>query len=768
MDSVVPVSFGDFGMLVAAGVLAAAACGIFFFRKPELPATAAWIFLAGILCLALAAGKPVWNRPSKKSVAVMVDLSPSTRGATFRDAGFLSRRLHDLLGKTPYHLWGFADGPPVEFPPTLAEMPADQTRFAPVNADAIILFSDCQFDLPAWSPPVYVVVDSNLEQPEDGQVKGLRIEGNRLTAEITNGGPSRVAIFDGTAGEIDEPIGTGSIRMGKMLSRLATSASVQLNQNDLWPENDAMTIENSPPFASESWWVGGRAAADSNGKALAGWRSMPARDLPQSPEKYLAPAVIVLDNVAADQLNPTATDNLTQYVRDLGGSVVILGGDQAFTAGGYVGTALDALSPLASCPPDAALRWMVLVDSSGSMSADAGDVTRWQAASTAAVRLLRMLPPHDVVQIGQFSADLRWWSKGKNAQDTSALSLPPTDAAPIGPTDLEAALDHIAAETDGSMPTRLLVVSDCDVAISQPAQLSDLLKSKHIELYVLAIGAGSGLDTVRQITAATGGAVLEQDDVGQWYSSLLKLSRSAAPSNLMDTPITLRAMGEEGFGDGESIPQWNRTWLKENAEEITRAMFAESRTPMVATWKFGRGSVTAVAFSPDVDRAVDLASEEALKPRDPRFNITWETGINVGASIVATDGSIPINDLQFVLELAGDGAPESLPVEQTAPGLYSGRLPAPRQPAIATLRCGDQIVDRVAVPGCYPREFAHIGNDHEAMRKLAERSGGAVIWSGSNARLDFQWPPREAPLSPWLNGAGAVFIVAGLMRYRSE
>jgi hypothetical protein len=758
-------------MLIAALVLAAAAAGVFFVRRPDLPPTAAWIALAGLLSLALAAGRPVWHHPAEKTVAVMVDLSPSTRGATFRDPTFLSRRLRDLLGKTPYHVWGFSDGSPVEFPQTLDDMPCDQTKFSPVDADAIVLFSDCQFDLPQWSPPIYVVVDPNLEQPGDARVDGLQINGGRLTASISNGGVPRVATFDGTTGIPDAPAPTGQSQISRPMSPEATSASVQLNGNDPWPENDSMTIQNSPPFAAESWWVGSRTATDAGGKPLPQWRFMSPLRLPHSPDKYLAPAVIVLDNVAAADLGPTATDDLTQYVRDLGGSLLILGGDHAFTIGGYIGSPLDTLSPLASCPPDPSQRWMLLVDSSGSMSTEIGDVTRWQAASTAAVRILPLLPPTDVVQIGQFSSDLQWWSKGKSAAETAGLSLPPSDAAPIGPTDLEAALDHIAAETDDSMPTRLLVLSDCDAEIQQPDQLSALLKARRIQLFVLAIGNGSGLDTIRQISVATGGSVVEQDDPGQWFDSLLKLGQSAMPSNEMDTPITLRAVGPPNFGDGVTIATWNRTWLKPHAREITRGMFQESGTSIVAAWHFGRGSVTAVAFSPDVQPAIDLANQIALKPRDPRFTITWKTGVSVGASVVAADGSIPINDLQFTMELTGDaesGGPQTLPVPQTAPGRYEAYMSAPRQPSIATLRCGERIVDRISVPGCYAPEFANIGNNHDNMRKLADQSGGEVIWTGDSTRLDFHWPPRQEPLSPWLNGAGAALIAAALLRYRTS
>ncbi len=769
MQPTVPVTFTSIPMLIAAAILAISACWIVLSRRPNLPQTVLWISLAAVLCLAIAAGRPVWHRPAERGVAVMVDLSPSTRGATFRDPTFLSRRLRDLLGKTSYHLWGFAGGAPVEFPPNLSEMPCDETHFMPVQADAIILFSDCQFAVPGWCPPTYVVVDPSLEQTSDARVDSLEIDGHRLRATFANSGNPRVAIFDGTVGTPDVPIPTGSSRVARNLSSLATSATVELNPNDLWPENDSMTIQNSPQFAGESWWVGSRTASEQTGPFGSTWKSMQAPQMPHSTSRYLAAAVIVLDNVSPDQLSPTTTDDLTQYVRDLGGSLLILGGDHAFSAGGYTGTPLDALSPLASSPPGPLMRWMILVDSSGSMSASTGgDLTRWQAASTAAVKLVPTLPPQDPVQIGQFAADLRWWSTNQSAAATAQLLLPPTDAVPIGPTDLEAALDHIASETDASLPTRLLLVSDCDVQISQPEQLSELLNAKKIELFVLAIGHGSGIDTVRRIAIATGGNVLEQSEAGRWASSLQQLGRSALPESIIESPVMLRSVAPPVFGDGQSIAAWNRTWLKDHAQEITRALYKETDVPMAATWRFGRGTVTAVAFSPDVQPVMDLADQTALKPRDPRYSVTWTTGANVSADVVAADEHRPLNDLHFTLDLTGDDGTRSVDIQQTGPGHYAGSLAASAQPSIATLSCSGLIVDRIAVPGCYAPEFTAIGNNHDNMQKLADQSGGEVIWPGDNGKLAFNWPPRDVPLAPTFSGMAVALIAAALLRARQN
>ncbi len=269
----------------------------------------------------------------------------------------------------------------------------------------------------------------------------------------------------------------------------------------------------SPP-ASEKWWIGENSPGDD-------WKSLQPRRVSSLAQDYLAPAVIVVENEPADRFTPSQLDCLMQYVRDLGGSLLIVGGDHSFAAGEYEGSELERLSPLASSPPTPTTRWIILVDGSGSMSQEAGGgISRWQMATQAADHLLPALPPADPVEIGQFSDSVRWWLQA-TAADAAMAALPPADAVPHGPTNLESALNQIAGDATGALPTNLLLLSDCDTTLDHPTELADLLAGKKIRLDVLAIGDGSALGTIRGICAATGGQIIESTSIrasgrGRW------------------------------------------------------------------------------------------------------------------------------------------------------------------------------------------------------------------------------------------------------------
>ena len=448
----------------------------------------------------------------------MVDLSPSTRGAEFRKPEYLRQRLAELIGDAPYRLIAFAaENRPLDPAGPFDEIPVDMTVFHPPEADAIILFSDARFELPAKSPAIYPAIDSGLENVPDASVQKLEQSGSNLVATISNTGPPRQAAISG----ISIPIEKGTFIIRHSVSPADVIAKVELNPADLWPENDSLALRIAPPWLSEKWWIGGKASKN----PPSGWRLLSPAGLPDLPEQYLAPSAIVIDNQSAGQFSPTALDRLMQYVRDLGGSILIVGGDHAFAAGGYPGTILEQLSPLASSPPVPTTRWVLLADASGSMSQDSGNgVSRWQAATQAIIHLLPALPPADPVLIGQFSDSVKWWLPPQPAASAAKIPLPPPEAFPHGPTNLESALNQIADQSDAALPTQLLLVSDCDARIDHPADLQHRLRQKQIHLQVLAINRGSALDIIRAISANTDGQVVEQIDAAQWAASMQNLS----------------------------------------------------------------------------------------------------------------------------------------------------------------------------------------------------------------------------------------------------
>ena len=727
-------------LALVAGVVAAASV-----RRVDLRPLTRALLAAGLVLLAVAAGGAAVELRRGGRVAVMVDVSPSTRTADYRSAEALDARVNELLGDTPRELREFS-------PETGQRLPA--------GFDVVLLFSDGRFEAPQVAPPTYAVIDRALSDARDVRVERVDVRDNSVAVAVANDGPPRELTINGSSQAV-----TGSQVVTRPLEERAGPTVARLNEGDAWPENDALAIYPPPPERRERWWVG--ASAPSNE-----WVAVAAASLPVDPAEYLRATLIVLHNVPADAISAAQQERLLQYVRDLGGGAILVGGDRAFAAGGYAGTPLDTISPLASTPPQPATHWVLLADSSGSMAAPAGGAgaSRWQVAADAVSRVLPHLPPQDPVSVGSFARDLRWWSRGKAARD-APKATPPADVAPHGPTNLQAALESILAEAAGSAPTEVLLLSDADATLDVPA-LSEQLRAKRVRVHLLATAGVNADNPVRRLAESTGGSALAQPDPQRWAAALRELLRAAAPPHVVNDPVKIRFEGALAALHPRAVNPSNQVWPKDRVTPLARTTAGADGGERVAAavWNFGTGRAAAVAFAPSLEEVEAVAALVASPPRDPRFAVSWDAGRALRVSVDAAENDRVLNEVNLTLELADASDPsrghEVHAIPQVAPGRYELALPAPRASRVATVRLDDRVVARRAIAGRYAPEFDEIGTDRAALRSLSERTGGRLIEPTHTGPIDIKWPRRRHDLTAVLAAAGAALLALGLVHWK--
>src|SRR2546423_6629369 len=103
------VAFESLPILAAASALVLAAMVVAFVRRPALPRLSYALIGGGLLLLTLAAAGMSWRRAHRGEVLVMVDVSPSTRTASYRNRAALNRRISQLLGGMPHRALLFAE-----------------------------------------------------------------------------------------------------------------------------------------------------------------------------------------------------------------------------------------------------------------------------------------------------------------------------------------------------------------------------------------------------------------------------------------------------------------------------------------------------------------------------------------------------------------------------------------------------------------------------------------------------------------------------------
>jgi hypothetical protein len=321
------------------------------------------------------------------------------------------------------------------------------------------------------------------------------------------------------------------------------------------------------------------------------------------------------------------------------------------------------------------------------------------------------------------------------------------------------------------MPKQLLLLTDADAEIGEVASIAGALKAKNIRLHLLALGEGRGLAALREVVAATGGRVVRQDNAAEWAAAVLEIAHAVGPRFLSNEPLSVRFTGDLAPLPGRAVAPWNRTWLKRDATPLAEASAGAEAISPAARWSVGEGAVIAEGFAANAAEIERAAAVVARRPADPRVRVMWQSGPRLIVTIEAGDGERYLDGQRFQLELSPDGgqrAGDALPIPQAGPGRYELAVPAPRSPVIATVRGEQRVLDRKSVAGRYAPEFDAIGVDREALRALAERTGGRVIAADEVNPIEFHWPARVFPLSPWLASAGALLVAIGLVWWRAR
>jgi Mg-chelatase subunit ChlD len=173
------------------------------------------------------------------------------------------------------------------------------------------------------------------------------------------------------------------------------------------PSRGAVLVLDSRPQPSENLLA--KALADADIPARAEQPQMLGEDL-LSLHRY---DLIVLDNVASWELSPLQQELLSRYVNDLGGGLIMVGGERSFGAGGWNGSPLEQVLPVELDPPRelklASAALVLVLDKSGSMNEHVAGTrtTQQRIANEAAAMAIESLRSESLVGVVTFDFTAR-------------------------------------------------------------------------------------------------------------------------------------------------------------------------------------------------------------------------------------------------------------------------------------------------------------------------------------------------------------------------
>jgi Ca-activated chloride channel homolog len=481
--------------------------------------------------------------------------------------------------------------------------------------------------------------------------------------------------------------------------------------------------------------------------------------LPASADGYAGEDAVVLNDVPASQLSAAQLAALSVAVRSEGLGLVALGGSHSFSLGGYAHSSLQQLLPVSSLVPGNLQRRnlaiSLVLDHSGSMAEPAGGVAKIAMARAAAVQSAAFLHEHqDALGIVDF--DIKAHTLVPLQLLTSAADEHKVDRIVAGLQadggtniylGLKAGLEQLLSSS--AKQRHMILMTD---GISQPANYRPLLaqlRSDHISVATIALGADADRDLLAEIAAATGGRAYVTDNARELPRIFVKETQlSAKPVRVTghlsvqlasDSPVVRSLIGKALPSlRGNVVVQ-----LKNGAQADLLASDAGSQVdPALAEWQVGSGRVVTWTPGLDSDWAGDWLAQSSLWNDTVRWT---ERGV---APPPLTPRALGGASSQLQIDLAGAGTAalgvsaidgtltnaagvaRAIDFEPVGPSLYDADVSS--WPAgvyrfalhtLGTVR--DAATGELAIG--YPAEYSPVSAQVSPMAQLVVQSGGQIL-----------------------------------------
>ncbi|MEE8450836.1 MAG: VWA domain-containing protein [Thermoguttaceae bacterium] len=503
---------------------------------------------------------------------------------------------------------------------------------------------------------------------------------------------------------------------------------------------------------------------------------------------------VIFSNVPATDLTIRQMEVVRSYVQDLGGGLIMLGGDQSFGLGGYYKTILEEILPVRSDfekeKEKPSLAMVLIIDKSGSMGG-----MKIELAKDAAKSAVELLGPRDQVGVVAFDGQSYWVSEVHSASDKNYLIDRISTIEASGGTNIYPAMAD-AFEALGATAAKLkhiILLTDGHSSPGDFEGITSQMASARMTVSTVAVGNGADQPLLENIARIGNGRYYYCDDPQTVPQIFAKETVTASKSAINEQPFVPQIVRPTEVLNGldiESAPfllGFVVTRAKPTSEFI---LASESGEPLLVWWRYGLGMT--VAFTSD---AKNRWAAEWLSW--PKFNTFWaqivrhamrkseakgvfvevkRRGRQATVSLDAVDAAGQfLNKAETTLTIVSpELGTRKLPMTQTAPGRYVAQFETARQ-GTYHLEMSQQNQGKLTfrqtrglVVG-YPDELRLRPTDKQLLRKISQVTSGTydpkpeAVFDPGDRTAD-----RAEPLWPYLLMVAAALFLADVALRRID
>jgi Ca-activated chloride channel family protein len=503
---------------------------------------------------------------------------------------------------------------------------------------------------------------------------------------------------------------------------------------------------------------------------------------------------VILSNVSSLRMTRQQMTLVRDYVRDQGGGLIMIGGEESFGVGGFYRTPIEEALPVTMEVKQKveipSLAVMLVIDRSGSMAMGMRDndkVNKLEVAKEAAHLVVDLLDERNEVGVLSFDTEFVWHVPLQPAKDKAAIHREISAIKAGGGTDgYPAVREAYRALFDrDALLKHVIFLSDGQMTRGDFASLIRRMVKDKITVSGVAIGSDADVQLMADVSKWGRGRFYFTEETSAVPRIFTLETQLASKASLIEQPFKpiLTSPQHEAIQDidwskAPPLGGYVATTIKGTADQV---LMTHQEDPLLAAWRYGLGR--SVAFTADAKAKWGILW---LRWRD--YNKFWaqvvrwtlragarsDTTVTVdrrdGQAVVTVEGIDPkgefINFLDGQVGVVNPDKRQSVvELEQVAPGRYRSTFSTPEEgvylAGLLTRKeqqmVGSQIVGTV-VP--YAQEYRELGANESFLREISELTGGGSLGTPGEAfTLNRRRSRVPTDLWPWLVGLVTVALV---------
>ena len=520
---------------------------------------------------------------------------------------------------------------------------------------------------------------------------------------------------------------------------------------------------------------------------------------PTSLQALLGYETIVLVDVDIDSLSVDSIERMKIAVGDLGHGLVVIGGEQSFTIGGYHESTLEDIIPVFADVPlredrsQAAL--LLVIDKSASMgySDPVGSQTKIDMTKMAATGVLDEFKTGDFLGILAFDTTSFWVVDLQEVGDLDqreAIKVEISKLKADGGTNLYKAMDraYIALSNLPVQKKHIIVLTDGNSLAGDFGSLISRIDEAEITVSTIGVGEGANRDLMMMLSEEADGRFYLIDDSVEIPRIVINetlvgvqdavIEKSFQPNIVVSDPM---------LGNFESYFPRLEGYIVTRPKDGGRVIVtSDIGDPILAKWQYGLGRVvswmsdsqgrwtTALNTSEEGARFWARLVDWTLVPENLSLQIQME--YSDGTGVVMVDGVVRDNPQLFVKIIGPELDGLRVPLNIISANHYEAKFQAYKEGVYFVEVFEDTTTDENPVLSgsmvvSYPQEYRYSPSDIVLLNEVAVMSGGAILKEPAEIFDDNQASTSiHVHIGWWLILLATLFlpIDIGLRRLRSD